>query len=105
MRASWQIVAKRTGSTYHPGRSRAVIKTPVRRSVEAKIVALRGGPRRGVAASILAAHDPDGQLRIICQVGSGLAGAERIALYNVLSAQPAPGSDSRGSACSCASGV
>ena len=83
------IVSKRTDSAYRPGRSRAWIKTPVRRSVEAKIVAFYGGPRRGVAAVILAAHDADGQLRIIGQVGSGLAGTERVALYDVLSAQRA----------------
>lgn len=81
------IVAKRTDSPYRPGRSRAWIKTPVRRSIEARIVAFYGGPRRGVAAVILAAHAADGQLRVIGQVGSGMAGPERIALYNVLSAQ------------------
>jgi len=84
------IVSKRTDSVYRPGRSRSWIKTPVRRSVEAKIVAFYGGPRRGVAAVVLAAHDAGGQLRIIGQVGSGMAGTERIALYNVLSAQRAP---------------
>lgn len=83
------ILAKRTDSAYRPGRSRAWIKTPVRRSVEAKIVAFYGGPRRGVAAVILAAHDADGRLMIIGKVGSGMAGPERIALYNVLSAQRA----------------
>lgn len=83
------IVSKRTDSAYRPGRSRAWIKTPVRRSVEAKIVAFYGGPRRGVAAVILAAHDAGGRLKVIGQVGSGLAATERISLYNVLSAQRA----------------
>ena len=72
-------------SPYRPGRRRAWINPPVRRLIEAWIVGFYGGPRRGVAV-IVAANDADGQLKVIGQVGAGLAGTERTAWYNVLSA-------------------
>ena len=48
-----------------------------------------GEPRRGVAV-ILAANDVDGQLKVIGQLGSGLAGKEPTTRYKMLSAQRSP---------------
>jgi bifunctional non-homologous end joining protein LigD len=92
------VVAKRLESPYRAGRSRLWTKSPVRLSLEAAIVGFIGGPRRGVAAVLVAAHDEHGQLRLIGRVGSGLSGPERQALFELLSRQrvaapPVPAED------------
>ncbi|WP_324195815.1 non-homologous end-joining DNA ligase [Nocardia cyriacigeorgica] len=75
------IVSKRLDSTYQPGRrSPAWIKTPLRKTTEALVVGWTTG--NGAMAStfgslILAAHEPDGRLVYIGNVGTGFTDAAR----------------------------
>lgn len=76
------VVAKRLDSLYVPGRSRAWIKRPIRRTCELVIIGWSGG--RQVGSLLLAGHDADGQLVVVSEVGTGFSGAERRRLYRLL---------------------
>ena len=75
------IVAKNIASIYQPGkRSRDWIKSPLRANCEAVIcgfLAGSGGAAGGVGSLILGAHDDDGNLIYIGNVGSGLTDRQR----------------------------
>ena len=82
------IVCKRTDSTYQPGRrSPAWIKTALRRNTEAVVAGwLPGtGPHRATFGSlVLGAHDDDGRLVHIGNLGTGFTTAGRRALWERL---------------------
>ncbi|MGA6207431.1 non-homologous end-joining DNA ligase [Nocardia testacea] len=78
------IVSKRLDSAYQPGRrSRAWIKTPIRKTTEAVVAGWTAGSGSAGAtfgSLILAAHDADGRLVHIGNVGTGFTTAARRAL-------------------------
>ncbi|MGW4066257.1 non-homologous end-joining DNA ligase [Nocardia grenadensis] len=78
------IISKRLDSTYHPGRrSPAWIKTPIRKTTEAVVAGWTAGTGSASAtfgSLILAAHDADGRLVHIGNVGTGFTSAARRAL-------------------------
>lgn len=84
------IVCKRLNSTYRPGRSRAWTKHPARRCSELVIVGFYGSSSRGVGAVLVGAHNSRGELRLLGQVGSGLASTTRHRLYSLLSDHQIP---------------
>ncbi len=69
------VVAKATASTYQPGaRSRSWIKVPINNLQEAVIVGWRPGQGKragSIGSLLLAAHDTDGVLHFIGDVGTG----------------------------------
>ncbi|MGW5440489.1 ATP dependent DNA ligase [Nocardia asteroides] len=74
------IVSKRCDAIYRPGRSRAWIKTVIRRSVSALVLGwLPGsGPNAGTfGALVLGARGRDGGIRFVGCVGSGFSNAAR----------------------------
>lgn len=79
------VPCKRLTSTYRPGRSTAWTKVPARISQEVVIVGFYGGRSRGVGAVLVAAHDGQGQLRLLGRVGSGFASKTRHELFALLS--------------------
>jgi len=82
------VVAKRIDSVYVSGRSRAWIKTPIRRTCELAIVgwSQRGGPGGGgqIGNLLLAGRGSDGGLTVVGEVGTGFSAAERRRLYQML---------------------
>ena len=81
------VVAKRLTSPYQPGlRSRAWIKTPIRHAAEVIIAgwAPSTGNARVLGALLLGAHDPDGQLVYVGDVGTGFTDAARRHLLDLL---------------------
>ncbi|MET8796373.1 non-homologous end-joining DNA ligase [Nocardia sp. NPDC004568] len=78
------IISKRLDSTYQPGRrSRSWIKTPIRKTTEAVVAGWTAGSGSAGAtfgSLILAAHDADGRLVHIGNVGTGFTMADRRAL-------------------------
>ncbi|MFE7798714.1 non-homologous end-joining DNA ligase [Nocardia sp. NPDC057440] len=78
------IVSKEIEAAYHPGRRSPVwIKTPIRRTAEAIVVGWI--PGTGMMAPtfgslVLAAHDKDGRLTYIGNVGTGFSMATRRSL-------------------------
>lgn len=79
------VLCKRLTSTYRPGRSNAWTKVPARMRHEFVIAGFYGGRSRGVAAVLVAAHDGQGQLRLLGRVGSGFASKTRHELFALLS--------------------
>lgn len=71
------IVCKRLESPYRSGRSQDWIKCPVRATTEAVIVGHFAGSHGELGALVLAAHDEEGRLVLLGQVGTGFSGAER----------------------------
>lgn len=74
------VVAKRLVSTYQPGRrSRAWIKTPIRHT--AQVIIAGWSPSTGnahvLSALLLAAHDAEGELVYVGDVGTGFTDAAR----------------------------
>ncbi len=81
------IVSKRLDSIYRPGvRSRHWIKTVLRQHGEAIVVGWipATGPAGRVGSLVLAAHDAEGALVLLGQVGTGFTDAARRALYDEL---------------------
>jgi bifunctional non-homologous end joining protein LigD len=77
------VVAKRLSSTYQPGRrSRAWIKTPIRRTAEVVVAGWypAAGAQHVLGSLLLAAHDEDGRLVHVGDVGTGFTDAARRAL-------------------------
>lgn len=93
------VVAKRLGSPYQPGvRSRDWVKTPLERTTEAIIVGwTRGGGRREgtIGALVLAAHNEQGRLAYLGNVGTGFNRATLNELQSQLAplSRPAPALD------------
>ena len=74
------VVAKRLTSPYQPGlRSRAWIKTPLRHAAEVIIAGWSpsSGNAHVLGALLLGAHDPDGQLVYVGDVGTGFTDGAR----------------------------
>ena len=84
------IVAKRLDSTYQPGaRSAAWIKVKTTASQELVIGGWTPGKGRrsgGIGALLVGVHDPDGSLRYVGRVGSGLSEREIARLEPMLAA-------------------
>jgi bifunctional non-homologous end joining protein LigD len=81
------VVAKRLTSAYQPGlRSRAWIKTSIRHAAEVIIAgwAPSTGNASVLGALLLAAHDPDGLLVYVGDVGTGFTDAARRRLLELL---------------------
>jgi bifunctional non-homologous end joining protein LigD len=81
------VVAKRLVSTYQPGRrSRAWINTPIRHSLEVSIAGWSpsSGNAKVLSALLLAAHNPDGELVYVGDVGTGFTDAARRHLADLL---------------------
>jgi bifunctional non-homologous end joining protein LigD len=81
------VVAKRLASPYLPGRrSRAWIKTPIRHTAEVIIAGWypATGAQHVLGSLLLAAHDDDGQLVHVGDVGTGFTDAARRALLRQL---------------------
>ena len=81
------VVAKRLVSTYQPGRrSPAWIKTPIRHAAE--VIIAGWSPSTGnanvLSALLLAAHNPDGELVYVGDVGTGFTDAARRRLLDLL---------------------
>lgn len=78
------IVSKQIDSRYRPGRrSPEWIKTPLRDTTEAVVAGWttgNGGLRATFGSLVLAAHDPQGRLVHIGNVGTGFTAADRRAL-------------------------
>lgn len=94
------VVVKRVDSLYVPGRSRAWIKKPIRRTCELVIVAWSEGDGPGggqqVGTLLLAGHNADGQLVTVSEVGTGFSGVERRRLYRLLAEVPRSSSAASG---------
>ncbi|PZU04683.1 MAG: ATP-dependent DNA ligase [Gordonia sp. (in: high G+C Gram-positive bacteria)] len=72
------VVAKRRTSTYHSGRrSPAWRKTPLRRSTSVVVCGWDAGPRGGLHALVLGAHNSAGDLCYIGHVGTGFSAKDR----------------------------
>lgn len=87
------IVAKRLTATYHSGRrSPAWIKSPLRRSTSVVVCGWDPGPRGGLQALVLGAHNSAGELCYIGHVGTGFRAKDRRILRVQLEAieQPIP---------------
>lgn len=70
------IVGKRLAGRYEPGcRSQAWIKTVLRTTQEVLVCGWRTGKGRTLGALMMGAHDGDGRLRYLGDVGSGLSDA------------------------------
>jgi bifunctional non-homologous end joining protein LigD len=81
------VVAKRLVSTYQPGRrSRAWIKTPIRHTAEVVIAGWSPatGNARVLGSLLLAAHNLDGELVYVGDVGTGFTDASRRRLLELL---------------------
>ena len=82
------IVSKHVDSKYVSGRSRQWVKTPVRNTSELVVVGWwpPGGPGRAdrIGSLLLAGRQPDGNLTLVGQVGSGFSDAERRRLHAML---------------------
>ena len=81
------MVAKRLSSTYQPGRrSRAWIKTPIRHTAEVIIAGWypATGAQHVLGSLLLVAHDGDGELVHVGDVGTGFTDAARRALLEEL---------------------
>lgn len=82
------VVAKRRTSPYRPGRrSRDWVKTPIRHTAEVVVAGWLpgGGARTGSLGSlVLAAHDADGSLVHVGEVGTGFTDAARARLLAAL---------------------
>lgn len=76
------IVSKLSDSIYRPGRTRAWIKTPIRRSTELIVAGYFSGRTMPVSALLLAGHDHrSGQLRYCGSVSVGLGSRISRALH------------------------
>jgi bifunctional non-homologous end joining protein LigD len=87
------IVAKRLTSTYHTGRrSSSWLKTPLRKATSVVVCGWDSGPRGGLRALVLGAHNPAGELCYIGHVGTGFSAKDRRILRVQLEAieQPTP---------------
>ncbi|MFC4943295.1 non-homologous end-joining DNA ligase [Pseudonocardia sp. GCM10023141] len=97
------VVAKRLSSPYRAGRrSRSWVKTPIRHTTEVIIAgwAPSSGNANVVGALLLAAHDADGLLVYVGDVGTGFTDATRRQLLELLGplhrdTRPFPGAFSR----------
>jgi bifunctional non-homologous end joining protein LigD len=82
------VVAKKTDSTYRPGRrSPAWIKTPLRSNTEVVVggwVPGAGAASGGIGSLLLGAHNADGDLVYIGHVGTGFSAAMRRELLSKL---------------------
>lgn len=89
------VVAKRVDSIYQPGRrSRSWIKTAIRRAHEVIIAgwsAGAGNRHNSIGALLLAAHDDDGQLVYVGDVGTGFTDTARQRLLERLRELERPG--------------
>ncbi len=94
------VVAKRADSTYQPGRrSRSWIKTAIRHTHEVVVAGWSAGAgnRHGsIGALLLAAHDEDGRLVYVGDVGTGFTDAARERLLQQLRGLERPGSPFEG---------
>ncbi|WP_280470715.1 non-homologous end-joining DNA ligase [Nocardia farcinica] len=89
------IVSKRLDAPYRPGRSRAWIKTALRRTSEVVLIGwLPGrGEHAGTLGSLIAgAHDQHGRLRFVGCIGTGFTMAARRALRAALDQLACPDS-------------
>jgi bifunctional non-homologous end joining protein LigD len=85
------VVCKRTESTYQAGRrSRAWVKTPIRRKAAVVVIGWVGGRADAVGALLLAAHDHSGRLVYCGAVTSGLSRIAKRSLYEQLRALELP---------------
>lgn len=76
------IVSKLSDSTYRPGRTRAWIKTPIRRSAHLLVAGYFSGRTMPVSALLLAGHDHrSGELRYCGSVSVGLGSRISRALH------------------------
>ncbi|WP_405183694.1 ATP-dependent DNA ligase (plasmid) [Nocardia sp. NBC_01377] len=93
------VVSKKLDSSYVPGRSRAWVKSAVRRFGDALVLGWlpgTGAHSRTVGALILGGRDESGGLVYLGCVGSGLSGPARHALRRTLDEIVAPAPDITG---------
>ncbi|MGW0251085.1 non-homologous end-joining DNA ligase [Nocardia goodfellowii] len=80
------VVAKLVDAPYRGGRSQAWRKLPLRRTTEVVVVGWLPGTSAGreFGALLIAAHDPEGHLRLFGRVGTGFSDATRRTLHRQL---------------------